>query len=148
MRTLLIYLVINILVSACTTAGVLFLYDRYYRPSTIPVVHLEPDTANASLEIITIVGADIPTSEMVLIHNTGSTAVLLKGWQLQDADANIYTFGDITIQPDGAIQVHTAPGENTQIDLYWGLPTSTWSSGETATLIDSSGTLHSVYQVP
>ncbi len=149
-RRLLTYLLLNILVSACTTATVLFIYDRYYRPSTVPapLVSARSGQGSASLEITTVIGAGILSSEVVLIRNTGSAQADLAGWQLRDEAANIYTFPAVTIQPGGAIQLHTAPGSNSLIDLYWGLSASVWTSGETASLLDPTETVRSIYKVP
>lgn len=146
-RQLFLYLVLNVLVSVCATAGVLFFYDQYYRPSLLPDPGIAGDPS-ANVEILAVVGTGIPTSEMVLIRNNGQGAAILKGWKLQDADGNTYTFGESTIQPGGAIQLHTIPGENTLIDFYWGLTAAAWSSGETVTLLDAAGAVKSLYKVP
>jgi hypothetical protein len=147
-RKVLFYLLMNFLISACATTGVLFVYDQYYRSSTLPGANLVNDQTPVIVEIVAVVGAGIPTSEMVLIRNAGKSAVPLNGWQLQDADGNQYTFGAIFLPPGSAIQLHTTPGENTLIDLFWGLSASTWTSGETATLLDAAGMVRSVYKVP
>jgi hypothetical protein len=149
-KRLLYYLLLNILVSACTTATVLFVYDRYYRPSTVPasLMTSQGGQGSASPEISTIIGAGIPSSELVLLRNTGQAPAELAGWKLQDQDGNVYTFPEVAIQPGGAIQLHSAPGTNSLIDLYWGLSASVWTSGETVTLLDPAGTVRSVYQVP
>lgn len=146
-RKLLVYLLLNVFVSACVTLTVLFVYENYYRPSTLPHVAVgEADTA--SFEIAAIVGAGLPDSEIVMIRNTGQSASDLKDWQLRDADGNVYTFGETILPASAAIQLHTAPGKDSVIDLYWSLAASAWTSGETATLLDPSGNMRSVYKVP
>jgi hypothetical protein len=154
-KRLLYYLLLNILVSACATASVLFIYDRYYRNSTIPqTFESQPMQASsaalepANMEITTVVGAGIPSSEMVVLRNTGKTQANLNGWKIKDEDSNVYTFGDVTLPPGGVVQLRTAPGKNTLIDLYWSLTAPAWRSGETATLLDSTGAVRSVYKVP
>src|SRR5688572_25668184 len=150
-KRLLYYLFINVIVSACVTAGVLFIYDRYYRPATMPQVIVSQPTSQAggapNMEITSVVGAGIPSSETVILRNTGAGQANLKDWQLQDQDANTYTFVDVALLPGSSIQLHTLPGEDTQIDLYWGLTAPLWRSSETATLFDPSGAVRSVYQI-
>jgi hypothetical protein len=153
-KRLLYYLLLNVFISVCATASVLFVYDRYFRNSAPQTVEQETaqvgdvEMGPASLEIATIVGAGIPSSEMVVIRNTGQAQANLTGWKLKDEDSNVYTFSDLTILPGGAIQLHTAPGKDTLIDRYWDLTASAWRSGETATLLDPSGSVRSVYKVP
>ena len=100
------------------------------------------------MEITTVVGAGLPSSEMVILRNTGQAQVNITGWKLHDEDSNVYTFGELTLSPGGALQLHTAPGQDTLIDRYWGLTAPAWRSGETVTLLDPAGTVKSVYKVP
>lgn len=153
-KRLLYYLLLNVLVSVCATASVLFIYDRYYRnpapqtlesqPAQTSSVAIEPE----KIEITTVVGAGILSSEMVVLRNTGQTQAKLSGWKLYDEDSNVYTFGDLTLPSGGVVQLHTTYGKDTLIDLYWGLTAPAWSSGETATLLNSAGNTRSVYKVP
>lgn len=153
-KRLLYYLLLNVFISVCATASVLFVYDRYFRYSASPTVKQEPalvsdvDSGPVNLEIATVLGAGIPSAEMVVIRNTGEAQVTLNGWKLKDEDSNTYTFGDLTLLPGGAVQLHTAPGKDTLIDRYWALTASAWRSGETATLLDPTGSVRSVYKVP
>jgi hypothetical protein len=153
-KRLLYYLLLNVLVSVCATASVLFIYDRYYRNPAPQIGESRPTQASsadlepAKMEITALVGAGIPSSEMVVLRNTGQTPAKLSGWQLHDEDSNVYTFSELTLPPGGAVQLHTAPGKETLIDLYWDLTAPAWRSGETATLLDSAGSVKSVYKVP
>lgn len=153
-KRLLYYLLLNVFISVCATASVLFVYDRYFRYSAPSAVEQESaqvsdaELGPANLEIATILGAGIPSSEMVVVRNTGQTQINLNGWKLKDEDSNVYTFGDLNLLPSAAVQLHTAPGKDTLIDRYWGLTASAWRSGETATLLDSAGSVRSVYKVP
>ena len=128
-KRLLLYLLLNVVVSACTTTLVLFVYYYSSRPSipaaatAIPAsVQMEQGTANP--EIVTVIGAGLPSSEMLVIRNTGQSEANSTGWTLQDQQSNVYTFKEVTILPGGAIQLHTAPGTDSLIDLYWGLSAS------------------------
>jgi len=100
------------------------------------------------MEISAVVGAGLPSNEMVVLRNTSQTQVKLNDWKLHDEDSNIYTFGDLTLPPGGVVQLHTGPGKDTLIDRYWGLTAPAWRSGETVTLIDPVETVKSVYKVP
>lgn len=152
-KRLLYYLLLNVLVSTCVTASLLFAYSRYSRPAGLPPVTAIAQAGNvalepANIEIITVVGAGIPGSEMVVLRNIGQTQVNLNGWKLQDQDSNSHLFAGVTIIPGGVIQLHSAPGKDTLIDIYWGLTASVWRSGETVTLLDPTGSVRSVYKVP
>lgn len=153
-KRLLYYLLLNVFISVCATASVLFVYDRYFRYSAPLTSEQESalasdvETGPVNLEIATVLGAGIPSSEMVVVRNTSEAQANLNGWKLKDEDSNVYTFGDLTLLPGGAVQLHTAPGKDTLIDRYWDLTASAWRSGETASLLDPSGSVRSVYKVP
>jgi hypothetical protein len=147
-KRLAFYIILNIIVSTCATAAVLFFYDRFHRSAAIPAPASASRAGEAVVEVFTVAGAGISSAEIVILRNTGQTAAELEGWMLQDEQGNRYTFGQVSLQPGGAVQVHTAPGNDTLIDLYWSLSAATWTSGETATLLDPAGAIRSVYQVP
>lgn len=148
-KRLLYYLLLNALVSACVTVAVLYIYDHYYHPSTAPVSGISINQQGAAnLEITIVIGAGILSSETVIIRNTGTAPAALKGWKLQDEQANVYNFPDVRITPGGSIQLHSASGADTLIDLYWNLTASVWISGKTVTLLDPAGSAHAVYKVP
>ena len=95
-----------------------------------------------------IAPGDLP-NEAVSIINTGSRPVALQGWKLRDAQGFEYTFSQVTLFGDGAgILVHTEVGPSTPLDLYWGLESAVWSSGETVRLIDGEGTEQASFVVP
>jgi hypothetical protein len=152
-KRLLYYLLLNILVSVCVTASLLFAYSRFYRPAALPPVTAIVQASSAALgpaniEITTVVGAGISSSEILILRNIGQAQADLKGWKLQDQDSNSYLFVDVIIIPGGAVQLHTASGKDTPIDLYWGLTAPAWRSGETVTLLDAAGSVRSVYKIP
>ena len=164
------FLLLNIFVSVVVTSAILFWYDRTYRQATIPaapisvsapvseanvapvedalpVATLDPD-AKIDVEIVSVIGAEIFDAEMVLVRYSGEGELDLAGWTLKDEDKNIYDFPQLTLYPEGAVQVHTIAGQDTVVDLYWGLRQSVWESGETVSLIDSQGTERATYKVP
>lgn len=163
-RKLLLYLLLNVVVSACVTGSILFWYDRNYRaslaPAVVPVAAANgsgataaPETAipqgDIPLEIVSVVGAGTVSAESVILRYNGDGQVDLTGWQLKDEEGNTFTFPQLTLYTNGAVQVHTTSGTDTVIDLYWDLPeTAIWSSGENARLYDSQGNLQAVYRIP
>lgn len=159
-RQLILYLLLNVFVSACVTSGILFWYDRNYRASLAPAGQgIVPNGAanpaqtispqdKIPVQIESIVGAGTLSVETAVIHYNGSGQLNLAGWQLKDEDGNAFTFPQLTLYQNGSVQVHTAAGTNTVIDLYWGAPEAVWSSGENARLYDPQGNLRAFYRVP
>jgi hypothetical protein len=160
-RRLILYLLLNVFVSACVTSAILFWYDRNYRSAALSPVRPAPISnsqsapgqllnpqVDISVEIVSIVGAGTLDVESVLVRNVGTEPLNLAGWQLRDADKNVLTFPNLTLNPNGAVQIHTNSGKNTVIDLYWGLTKSVWESGEEAQLVDPNGNVRAVYTVP
>jgi hypothetical protein len=160
-RKLVYYLLLNVFVSACVTGTILFWYDRNYRAVTQssvqqaalvsgdsqPVSTLNPKT-DIAVKISSVVGAGTLGAEIVVVKFEGEGQLDLASWQLKDEDGNTFKFPKLTLYPNGAVQVHTATGTDTVIDLYWGIGDAVWSSGENARLFDAQGNLRAVYRVP
>lgn len=159
-RKLFYYLLLNIFVSASVTGGILFWYDRNYRASLPAVPQSAPAVGAAEpvstinpqddvpVKISSVVGAGALSSEIVVVKFEGEGQLDLASWQLKDEDGNIFKFPKLTLYPNGAVQIHTAIGTDTVIDLYWGIGEAVWSSGENARLFDAQGNLRAVYRVP
>jgi hypothetical protein len=160
-RRLLMYLLLNVFISACVTGAILFWYDRNYRTGALspiqPAAPVQGDSAtqptfnpevDIPVEIVSIVGAGTLNAESAIVRNAGSEPLNLAGWQLKDSDRNIFVFPNLTLNNGGAVQIHTISGTNTVIDLYWGLTNPVWESGEEVGLFDPSGNVRAVYQVP
>ncbi len=162
-RKLVSYVLLNIFISALVTGAILYWYDSNLKatsavpvqaPRTAPQAgapNPEPSPSpslDISIQIVSIVGADNLSAEVVILHYVGEGQIELTGWQLRDEAGNIFIFPTVFLVKDGAVQVHTSQGTNTVIDLYWNLNAPVWTSGETASLYDSSGTLRAVYKVP
>lgn len=163
-RKLIQYLLLNVFVSASVTGGFLFWYDRNYRAVSQPaVVQVQATSASSGnsapssntelqtdipVKISSVVGSGVLASEVVIIKFDGEGQLDLTSWQLKDDNGNTYTFPNVTLYPNGAVQVHTVAGTDTVIDLYWGIGDAVWNSGEEARLFDSQGNLRAVYKVP
>lgn len=155
------FLILNIFVSAAVTGAILFWYDRTYRQAVIPSAPISasvsaenppaatfnPD-AEILVDIVSVIGAETLDAEMVLIRYTGEGELDLAGWHLEDEDKNVFVFPQLTLYPEGAVQVHTMAGQDTVVDLYWGLRQSVWESGEEVSLADPQGTERASYKVP
>jgi hypothetical protein len=156
------YLLLNVFVSACVTGAILFWYDRTYRASLnpIPQAALPPSgepavtvtTFNSDgqvpIEIVSVVGAGTLSSEVVVVRYNGEGELGLANWQLKDDDGNTFTFPQLILYTDGAVQIHTSSGSDTVVDLYMGLRDPIWESGESAKLYDSQDALQAIYRVP
>lgn len=77
--------------------------------------------------------------EYVELTNSDSREVDLKGWTLEDAADNAYTFPAVTLSPGETLRLYTGDGEDTGSTLYWGTSNVWNNKGDTATLYDSSG---------
>jgi competence protein ComEC len=157
-RRLLYYLLLNILVSACVTSAILYWYDRNYRAVTLPQAPVVSSNATGvastqvvqqgTVEIVSVIGAGTVNVEAVVVKYSGEGEVDLTGWHIKDADGNSYTFPPFKLFKNGAVQVHTAAGSNTAIDLYWGQNQAIWQSGELAILTNPQGDAQDSYPVP
>ena len=161
-RRLILYLLLNVFISACVTGAILFWYDRNYRSVSVsavqpavplnvqggvPAATLNPNI-DIPVEIVSVIGAGTLNAEWVVVRNAGTEPLNLAGWQLKDSNRNIFTFPNLTLNGGGAVQIHTISGTNTVIDLYWNLSNPVWQSGEEAQLADPSGNVRAVYKVP
>jgi hypothetical protein len=151
------YILLNIIISALVTMTVLFFYDHYQRSLEVQVPVIVPTPAvliggevNADLkmEIVSVIGAGAAETEIAVIQNKGENSVLLAGWILRSGDGTAYTFPQVKMFKDGILQVHTASGASTPLDLYWGRTDPVWRSGDTASLFDTQGNLRATYLIP
>ena len=162
-RRLLPYLFLNVLVSACVTSAILFWYHQNYRsvsqPAVQPAAPLSDQNVSVSqatldpkvdipVNIMSVIGAGTLSAEWVVVKYTGEDQINLANWELRDEDKNVFVFPQLILHPNGAVQVHTASGTNTVIDLYWGEGEPVWQSGEEAQLFDPSGNVRAKYKVP
>ncbi len=162
-RRLILYLLLNVFISACVTGAILFWYDRNYRSVSVSAVHpaapsdnQEVSAPNGTLnpqvdipvEIVSVIGAGTLNAEWVVVGYEGEDQINLANWELRDEDRNVFVFPQLILHTNGVVQVHTASGTNTVIDLYWGQSDPVWESGEEAQLYDPSGNLRAKYKVP
>jgi len=167
---LFLYLLLNIIVSAATTLGVLVLWDRAHRgefpvlpdflptwtPSPAPAgAQASPSPAPASgealIEIKSVVGATDPRLEYVLLRRLGEGDLNLAGWTLSNEQGDVFTFPAqpaLVLYTGGAVQIFTRDGADTPTEMYWNRTDPAWQPGEWATLKDAQGNVRARYQVP
>ncbi len=95
-----------------------------------------------------VVGVGALATERVELLRTGDGELSLAGWRLEDGKGNVYTFPMLTLYKGGAINLNTRTGQDTVVDLFWGLTAPIWKSGETVYLYDAENQLQSKYLIP
>jgi hypothetical protein len=71
----------------------------------------------------------------------------MAGWTLEDGRGAVFVFPEFTLHR-GAVSVHTRAGQDTVIDLFWGMDESLLSPGTTMTLRDAAGMIQSTFTIP
>jgi hypothetical protein len=107
----------------------------------------EPTSSESNVEIFAVEGAGELEIETVRLLNRGGE-VSMAGWKLDDGKGRVFTFPVFTFYSTGAVDVHTRAGQDSTIDLYWGLTEAVWLPGRLITLRDPSGTVQSTFKIP
>ncbi len=150
-KRLLVYLVINVIVSALTTLAVLTVWSSLALSGPSFEGNLaatQGSQASGQVSINTIIAAEDLANEHVVIEHIGDQDIALAGWLLRDENGNEYHFPALVLHPGGQVNVFTGQGADTATDLYWGRSVSVWASGEQAELLDASGLQQAVYRIP
>ena len=149
-KRLLVYLVINILVSAMTTLVVLALWTRFVLGGAPDFGPSNPttDSTSSQLVITAVIGAGDLENERVVIEHVGSEDVSLTGWRMRDESSTDYRFPALVLHPGAEVSVFSREGDDSASSLYWDRQVSMWRSGEQASLIDPSGQVQATYTVP
>lgn len=174
LKRLLPYILLNVLVSALTTLVVLTLWDRAQRPAplgqnlptrapaspkatleiqTSPALLLSPTPTLPTLDQAWITIAEVLAPgdlqhEAVLLKRLGDGDLWLMGWHLLTPRGQSFEFPNLTLSKNGSIRVYTRRGNNTVIELYWGLETAAWRRGDKVRLLDPEGNLRAEYIIP
>jgi len=114
---------------------------------TLPVTPSGPQR-EAGVIINGVIGVGNLESERVFITRTGDGELSLAGWELQDEDGNVFVFPQLILFKDGGINIWTTSGSPTVVDLYWGLTTTVWDSGEQVILRDAQGKQKAEFTIP
>jgi LysM repeat protein len=113
----------------------------------IPTATRDPNAPLPKLSIREVQAPGVLSAETLVVLNSGGP-VDLAGWTLRDDAGHIYTFPSLTLFADGAVNVHTAAGDDTVIDLYWNQPEAVWASGKVVLLSDPNGNLQARFTAP
>ena len=118
------------------------------RQSTVvPTEISETEAPSPGVVIFGIEGVGVLEDEYVRLLNRGGE-VLMAGWTIDDGEGRVYTFPAFNFYSTGAVHVHTQTGDDTTIDLYWGLDEAVWEPGKVIILRDASGVVQSTFQIP
>lgn len=142
-RKLILYLLLNVVVSALVVGTILYLYDRNGRSDCTSGVG-----ADSSVTINGVPGVGIVKSEMVVLQNTGDQTVMLTGWTLRNSSGLSFEFPQLTLYPGGTVQVHTSMGDDSISDLYWNQTEPLWEQGDLVVLYDTQGLARAFYRIP
>jgi len=110
-----------------------------------------PVHPKGSVVIDSVIGAGDLETESVLLKHRGDGELSLSGWRLDNQEGSIYVFPqvpELVLYKNGAVYVHTRSGANSVVDLYGGLNSPVWHSGEEVTLRDAAGNVRSTYTIP
>jgi len=148
-KRLLVYLVINVIVSALTTLIVLALWARFTL-GDVPEFgsNGSVETISSQLTITAVIGAGDLANEHVIIEHVGSEDVSLSGWRLRDESGAEYRFPALVLHPGAEFSVYSTVGDDSASSLYWDRQIAIWRSGEKVSLIDPSGKVGATYTVP
>lgn len=150
-KRLLVYLVINVIVSALTTLFVLVLWTRFSLSSAPTLLNGTPAVqagTRGQLQISAVIGAGDLDNENVVMEHIGDQDVSLAGWSLRDEDGNEYDFPALVLHPGGEVTVFTRQGDDSASQLFWDRRTPVWQSGELVMLFDPSNQQQAGYTVP
>jgi len=170
-KKLIIYLVINVVVSAVTIIVVLFLWENtrlkqvLFNSSEGPAAVSSPDgvtsteqiTEDLLIEIGEVGGVGNLATEYLRLIRSGSESgetISLQDWRIRNEnnlDFNILEqsgLASLELHSQGAVNIYTKEGSSNPIELYLGLSDPIWAPGETITLIDPQGQVHDTYLIP
>ena len=170
-KKLLIYILINIVVSAITIIAVLYLWENTRLKNVLFAGPDQPvesssagttqdivdETTNLLVQIGEVGGVgNIATEYVRLVRpvNDAIETLSLQDWQIKDENNHKYSIleqsglASLDLHSQGAVNIYTKEGDSNPIELYLGLSDPIWQPGETVTLIDPQGEIHDTYLIP
>ena len=159
------FILLNILVSAATLLAVLYFWQQKNPLSTTeatgPIItpiqgSQSPSLASPTAQILEdrllriegVFGAGAIQVEYILLRNPSESSVDLASWRIVSSGGRSYRFPNLTLYPNGAVNIYTGPGTDTVTELHWNSDTALWASGDLLTLFDSQGNEHTQFTVP
>ncbi len=170
-KKLLFYVVLNIVVSAVTIIGVLYLwentrlknllFDSGDIPAEVSSAGTTSDTVEDSQDLLIEIGevggiGNLATEYVRLVRpgaEPGDT-ISLQGWSIKDENNHEYNIlekssvASLDLHGQGAVNIYTKEGDSNPIELYLDLTDPVWQPGETISLIDPQGEVHDTYLIP
>jgi len=152
-KRLLVYLVINVIVSALTAFIVLTIWSNLVL-SAGPAIGGPAPTAQSispavgQVGINTVIGAGDLANERVVIQHIGEQDLSLAGWKLRDENGHEYRFPALVLHPGAQVNVFSGQGTDSATDLYWGRSVAVWEIGERAELLDGGDQTQAEYVIP
>jgi LysM repeat protein len=119
-------------------------------PTRGPTLTASPTLTGQEAQVFidTVIGAGVLENERVVLRRTGNGELSLSGWRLMDGRGHEYTFPQLTLYEGGAINLNTRTGQDTVVDLFWGLTSPIWSPGDAISVYDDQDVLRTTYTVP
>lgn len=106
------------------------------------------DAAPGRRVVITVLHCDAdgndnqnPNGEFVVIKNTGTGAIGLTGWTVEDDGADhIFTFEEFTLRAGRTVRIRSGKGDDGRRTLYWKQGSAVWNNDtDVATLRRPNG---------
>jgi competence protein ComEC len=149
-RRLILYLLLNVIVSAVVVGLALFFYGRNAQQACASSVAVSSSIPSGPIQakIVDVAGGGLVSRESISIENLGTGPLVLTGWVLWKNSAVTYTFPELTLYPEGTVRLHTAAGNNSASDLFWDRTAPVWIPGTLAILYDSQKIIRAFYYIP
>lgn len=170
-KKLLFYIGLNIIVSAATIIGVLYVWEKTQlkdvllnsgnSTSEVSPAPGEETVSGGDQELLIVIGevggVGNLSTEYIRLERPNSDpgdTVSLQGWRLVDEGSHDYVILEqsglpsLELHGQGAVNIYSKEGSSNPIELYLGLTEPIWEPGETVSLIDPDGDVHDTYQIP
>lgn len=121
-----------------------FIGQRLIIPSAdaaLPAATATPIAASvdSGIQLTGVENAGVLASEAINIGNDSDLAVNLQGWRLEREGGVAYTFGNLLLFPGSGLKLHSGPGTDSSVDIYWNQPAGVWTTGAVARLVNPQG---------
>ena len=121
-----------------------FVGQRLIIPSAgavLPAATATPIAASvdSGIRLTGVENAGVLATETINIGNDSDLAVNLQGWRLEREGGATYTFGNLLLFPGSGLKLHTGPGTDSSVDVYWNQPAGVWATGAVARLLNPQG---------
>jgi LysM repeat protein len=106
------------------------------------------NSVTTGIRLSAVENAGVLASEVINVGNDSDLAVNLQGWRLEREGGPAYTFGNLLLFPGSGLKVHSGPGTDSSVDVFWNQTAGVWSTGAIARLINPQGAEVSRLVVP